>query len=52
MENIECVECEERVLGLSFGDPKPVGREDCHNCGGTEFSRLSGDGLDGSDTDG
>lgn len=45
MENIECVECENRVLGLSFGDPTPVGRDDCPNCGETEFVRI-GSGVE------
>lgn len=51
MENIECVECGERVLGLSFGDPKPVGREDCPHCGETEFARLSDGSPDDSTSD-
>lgn len=36
-ENLRCTECGEVTYGFVSGDPRPVDRDDCPNCGGTEF---------------
>ena len=38
-ENIQCIECEEVVLGL-ISKMRPVGRDECPHCGGTAFERY------------
>lgn len=50
-ENIECANCGARVLGRSSGKPEPIVADDCHECGGTEFSRIR-ERDEGGDTTG
>lgn len=40
-ENIECEDCGTRILGFSSGDPQPIARNECPNCGAAEFTRLT-----------
>ncbi|WP_217629020.1 zinc ribbon-containing protein [Halopelagius longus] len=36
--NIVCDSCGVTLLGLRSYGPKPIGRDTCPKCGGTEFS--------------
>jgi Zn finger protein HypA/HybF involved in hydrogenase expression len=42
-ENIRCSECEVTLLGLVVEEAKPLNRDDCPKCGGSDFTPLSQD---------
>jgi ribosomal protein S27E len=36
-ENVRCQSCATTLLGFESLGPKPVGTDECPNCGGTNF---------------
>lgn len=42
--HVSCDGCGLVLLALESLDPGPVGRDECPDCGGTDFSFLAGDG--------
>jgi Zn finger protein HypA/HybF involved in hydrogenase expression len=38
--NLRCTDCEFVVYGIEEPEPRPVDRDDCPQCGGTEFEVL------------
>ncbi|MFC6824062.1 hypothetical protein [Halopelagius fulvigenes] len=37
-KNVRCAECGLALLALESLGPTPLGRDECPNCGGAEFS--------------